>query len=163
MLVNDHAYLTFLVLWGCCIIAAMIDVKRLIIPNVISYSLGAYGIVLTIGAACGLPVGLFGAQTWVQLGFGMFIAATLFCMALVLQKWNSDKEFLGGGDVKLLAAIGTILGAYTAFVIFIAALSGIAWYVLRREQRIAFAPHILVGVIITSVWGEKIVQFLLAH
>lgn len=88
------------------LIAAVIDWRSRRIPNWLSLSLAATGFVSTLlpGAA------LSPAQAFIGFAVGFAIPFVLFVMGA-----------LGGGDVKLLAAIGAWVGAAGVFKVFLAA------------------------------------------
>lgn len=79
------------------------------------------------------------------------------------------KEALGGGDVKLMAMIGTFLGPLgvliTTFVgALLGALIGTLWLKLSgkgRETPIPFGPFLVVGAYIALFWGQEILQWYL--
>ncbi|GIU73687.1 MAG: hypothetical protein KatS3mg004_0774 [Bryobacteraceae bacterium] len=105
------------VLAAVVLIAAVTDLKRREIPNWLT--LGA------ILAGLGLHTWLRG---WEGLKFsaaGLGLAALIF-VPLFVMRW------LGGGDVKLMGAVGALAGAQNMFVIFVldAILGGIAALVL---------------------------------
>lgn len=114
--------------------ASICDWRRREIPDSISVAL----LVATLGAKLlgWHPLG------WTELGLGALIAfaggAALFALG-----------GLGGGDVKLLTALGAVLGAkaFVPFVMLTAVLGGAAALLARRrrEKEIAYAPVMLAG------------------
>ncbi|MCX7602808.1 MAG: prepilin peptidase [Bryobacteraceae bacterium] len=105
------------VLAAVVLIAAATDLKRREIPNWLTLG----------GILAGL--GLHGwLQGWQGLKFsaaGLGLAALIF-IPLFIMRW------LGGGDVKLMGAVGALAGAQNMIVIFVldAILGGIAALVL---------------------------------
>lgn len=97
--------------------AAATDVKNRKIPNWLT--LGAIGAGLLLHTAL---------DRWIGLKFsawGLGLAALIF-LPLFVMRW------LGGGDVKLMAAVGALAGAENLIVIFVldALLGGVAALVL---------------------------------
>ena len=94
---------------AACVLAAVIDVWRGTIPNALTYPLlGSapllhFGLALTRGESVS---GAFGAA-------GLSLGGMLLCGAVPLFMWW--KGALGGGDVKLFAAIGALLGPSVGF------------------------------------------------
>jgi prepilin peptidase CpaA len=88
------------------ILAAYFDVTRRRIPNWISGSILAYGIAghVWIGGWTGLVVSVAG------LAVGGGILMVLYLIG-----------GMGAGDVKLLAAIGSVIGPYSVFLVLILA------------------------------------------
>lgn len=76
------------------------------------------------------------------------------------------KESMGGGDVKLMAMIGAFLGwklALLTFFIapFFGAAVGIALKIKRGESLIPYGPFLSLAALISIVWGEEIIFYLL--
>jgi leader peptidase (prepilin peptidase)/N-methyltransferase len=73
------------------------------------------------------------------------------------------KEAMGGGDVKLMAMIGSFLGwKLVLLAFFIAPISGaIVGIVLKirdGQEVIPYGPHLSLAALVTVFWGEKIVR-----
>lgn len=92
-------------------------------------------------------------------------AGVLFAFYLVLALLSP--RGMGGGDVKLAAAIGAVLGfvgwgalAVGAFCGFLlGALFGVAILLMRRgrrKTRVPFGPFMLAGAWIGILWGERL-------
>lgn len=99
------------------LIAAFTDLKRREIPNWLTLGGILAGIALNTWLA-----GLAGLKT---AGMGLGLAALIF-IPLFIMRW------LGGGDVKIMGAIGSLAGPQYMIVIFVfdAILGGIAALVL---------------------------------
>lgn len=81
----------------------------------------------------------------------------------------SKGEWLGGGDVRIGALIGILLGwpnilvglflSYLFGAVF--SLIGIIMKKFHRKSRIPFAPFLFAGTYIAMFWGEKILEWYL--
>ncbi len=76
------------------------------------------------------------------------------------------KESMGGGDVKLMAMAGAFLGwklALLAFFIapFFGAVYGIIEKIRTKDSVIAYGPFLILGILVSQFWGERIVGWLL--
>jgi leader peptidase (prepilin peptidase)/N-methyltransferase len=73
---------------------------------------------------------------------------------------------MGAGDIKLMAAMGLLLGWQNALLaIFLAALGGsLAGLALRRSrhQEMPFGPWLALGSWVAFLWGERLVALYLA-
>ena len=98
-----HPYIEA-VLAAMVLIAAVTDLKRREIPNWLTLGGIAAGVALNAWVA-----GLAGLKT---AGAGLGLAALIF-VPLFVMRW------LGGGDVKLMGAIGALAGAQYMVVIFV--------------------------------------------
>jgi prepilin peptidase CpaA len=92
-----------------CALAAIIDLWRGTIPNALTYPVLIAAPLLHFGLALGQRQPWFAA-----LGAaGLSLAGLALCSAVPLFMWW--KHAIGGGDVKLFAAIGALLGPSVGF------------------------------------------------
>ena len=131
----------------------MIDFDTMTIPN---------GLVIAL-----IPIAI--CSTFIQSDIGIlsriigFFAASL--PMIFLNQLISDS--FGGGDIKLIAVCGFMLGwANTVLAMFIAILIGgvYALYLIlsgksKRGAHMAFGPYICIGVYTTLLYGNEIVKF----
>lgn len=146
----EHMLWTLPALLGCSALVAVafIDWDTFLIPDELSLGLLAAGLL----AAPLNP--LLGGQVWWSrilhsLGGGAVGFALCWGLAVFGEK-VFKKEAMGGGDVKLLAAIGAWAGALGAFnALIVASFLGSAWglsLILRRriarQDPIPFGPFL---------------------
>lgn len=121
--------------------------------------------IFEIPAACTILIGILGA---VHLGFdfgrwreylaGLF-AASSFLLALYLL---TKGKGMGGGDIKLMAAAGLLLGwERILLALFIGAAAGGAVHGLLMKLKnkgrvLAFGPYLAFGIFTAMVYGDKI-------
>ena len=103
---------------------------------------------------------IFKNNTFVSLASGI-IAALSFLLLVVATRGRG----MGMGDVKLVFVMGILLGWQVLLAIYIAFLTGgmIALILVlmgkkRFGQTIAFGPFLLLGTIITVVWGGFLIK-----
>jgi prepilin peptidase CpaA len=129
------------------IVATAYDLRSRVIPNWIATSLLAC-------AALGVATGLSGV-TWTNLIYG---AATGLAVSLPFYALGG----FGGGDVKLIVAIGAALGPLALLaVLFWVAVSGgvlavVAW--VRGRRDLAYVPAIACGLLIYWIRLEFVVH-----
>jgi prepilin peptidase CpaA len=117
--------LPLIVVAAAAITAAAIDVRIRRVPNVLTGGIALVGLGL---AAMGLG----------RVGISLALAGCLVGLALMLPGYLIGA--MGGGDVKLLAAVGTLLGPGATLRAFVAsAIAGglIAIFVAWRRGRFA--------------------------
>ena len=141
-----------------------LDTQRLPNPLVLALgSAGLLGLVLTYSGYCGpesaLPLpsnallGMLagGGSLWAFAWIGWFLL---------------KRESLGAGDVKLMSALGLLLGwQHTLLAIFLAALGGALWGLSLRRGRHAelpFGPWLALGSWIAFLWGQPLIDAYLA-
>ena len=95
-----------------------------------------------------------------------FIVPVVFFAALFL---GSGGRWLGGGDVRLGAIMGLLLGwpniitgLFLGYLIgSVYSLAGLASGKLTRKSQIPFGPFLLLGTYIALFWGERIINWYL--
>lgn len=100
-------------------------------------------------------------QWWERVvGFFVISVPLLICTFLI-------NGAFGGGDIKLMAASGVILGIRNSLVAFAIAvlLGGVyAIYLLYikkvgKKQHMPFGPFLCAGCYIAALWGEELIQW----
>lgn len=147
-------FIIALILGSILIVIAGIDIDTMMIHNRFQLILLLVGIIVV----------LLDPRTMYHHIFGMLcVSVPLFLIALSTQA-------MGGGDVKLLAVSGLILGYPKIFVAFtIACLLGgiyaICIIILRRaksHRMVPFGPFLAIGIYIAYLYSTQIIQFYLA-
>lgn len=147
-------------LWACVfalvlIGAACIDLKTLLLPDQLTLTLLWLGLLVNSHQ---LFVSTHQALWGAAFGYGI-LWGLYWCFKLLTQK-----EGMGYGDFKLLAAIGAWLGWSSLPIILLlssatGALVGIAVLSIRRKQRqlqLPFGPFLAASALIYLVFGEQI-------
>jgi len=107
----------------------------------------------------GMKESLIGMAT----GFGLFYLIALIGSAIF------KKEALGGGDVKMMAMVGALMGWKTVLLTtFLGSLTGsivgVLLMVLKgkdRKAQLPFGPFLALGTIITLFYGQEILSWYL--
>jgi len=150
--------LIYIILSSSLIIIAFIDLNEQIVPDVISLP----GIVL------GLILSFFVSYiSFINSGLGVVVGGGIILIIGLGGSVIFKKEAMGGGDVKLAAMIGAFLGwryiVISLFLgFFLGALTGIFLIMSKiksREDTVPFGPFIVLGSLITLLWGEKIISW----
>jgi len=152
--------LIYVILSSALIIITFIDLNEQIIPDVISLPGIAIGFILSFFVPY---ISFINSALGVVIGGGIILVISLG--GSVIYK----KEAMGGGDVKLAAMIGAFLGWRYIIIslflgFFLGALIGIILImtkVKKREDVIPFGPFIVLGSLITLLWGEQIISWYL--
>ena len=147
--------LIYIILSSALIIIAFIDLNEQIVPDVISLP----GIVIGFIISFFVPyISFVNSALGVVVGGGIILVIGLAGSVIF------KKEAMGGGDVKLAAMIGAFLGWRYILIslflgFFLGALAGIILILSKiksREDAVPFGPFIVLGSLITLLWGEKI-------
>ena len=135
-------------------IAASIDYRVKLIPNVIVLALMGIRILLVIFEY------IFEREDWVySIGSSLLGAVIVFVVLFILSVIS--KSGLGMGDVKLLTALAFLCGIYAVLNTMIAALIICVLVAMvlvlskkkKMKDKIPFGPFLLVGYIITMFLG----------
>lgn len=144
----------FLAVWGFLLIALMwIDFEFQLLPDALTFP----GALIAMAAVLQWPSGARHAIFGVLVGSGLlwFIAWAY---------WKVRKvEGMGGGDVKLAAMFGIVLGwKLTLLTLFLAALAGSLWgafLIVRRmgdgRTALPFGTLLAPSAMIAFLWGER--------
>jgi leader peptidase (prepilin peptidase)/N-methyltransferase len=135
------------------VVIALIDYDHKIIPNIITLPSMVIGLALSIWT---LPVTPMASLSGLLLGGGLF-----YLIAFL------TKGGMGGGDIKLMAMIGSFLGWQGAlFTIFsgalLGSLVGIALMLLGRKGRkdkVPFGPFLSCGAILFILSGKDLIDW----
>lgn len=126
---------TFILLTVILILATYTDLKKHLIPNVLS--LGGVIIGISIHTYQNGFDGLLFSLSGMAVGF--FLLIPFYAM-----------KGMAAGDVKLMAAIGTFLGAYTTFIIVLStlicgSLLALAYILLRENSALTLKRYLLIA------------------
>ncbi len=146
---------TFYLIFGyMLIVGSFIDLFHYIIPDGISLGL----------AFIGLLFGLY-KHALVHSIVGFAFGFVLLLFVAILGKAIFKKEAMGGGDIKLLGALGTFVGIKgVLFTLFVASLFGsfvgiilMALGKVSMSQKIPFGPYLSLSAIIYIFVGVHII------
>ena len=152
--VGPSVALPFLALWGFLLIALLwIDLDFQLLPDVLTFP----GTLLGLAAALTLPGGARHALLGIAVGSGL-----LWVLAWGYLKLRKV-EGMGGGDIKLAAMFGAVLGwQLTLLTLFVAALAGSVWggvLLLRRagggQTALPFGTLLAPAALVAFLWGDS--------
>ena len=112
-------------------------------------------------------------QAWVRylrdgLIGGVAIAGALLLLSLLFDR-ITGKDSLGGGDIKLMAALGFLIGWKEILLvmgigaILGSVIHGLIMLLTKKEHLLAFGPYLSAGGVIVMCVGEKIIEAYMAY
>lgn len=146
-------FVLYCLLFPALLILSVIDFRTYEIPSGINLYILALGVIR-------LCTDL---SNWTQyvVGFG---AVSLF---LAILYYVTKGRAIGGGDVKLMAACGLLIGWKLIIMAFlVGCILGAVIHVMRMkisgvDHVLAMGPYLSAGVVIAVLWGERILQWYL--
>ncbi len=153
----------YMIVASCLIVTAFIDFEHMIIPDSMWISIFVGGIFIV---ADSLVKGYFTKEFIIEKIIGMFAVSGLFFLIGVLSKGRA----MGGGDVKLMAATGFVLGWKAVIIsLFLGAFAGTAFAIVRKivskkeiSGVVPFGPFLSIGVMLSAFIGEDIFNMYLS-
>lgn len=100
-------------------------------------------------------------QNWLDYVIGFFSIS----IVLLILFYVSGGRAIGGGDVKLMAAAGVVIGwKLIILAFFIGCIVGSIIHLTRMklsgaERVLAMGPYLAVGIMIATLWGEKLISW----
>jgi len=133
---------------------SVIDFRTYEIPFGFQIYLGIIGL-------CNVALHLSG---WANYVIGFFAVSVLLWLIMVLSKGRA----IGGGDVKLMAVCGLILGwKEVILAFFLGCILGSVIHLIRMKvsgegKVLAMGPYLSAGILIAGLWGKKLIDLYLA-
>ncbi len=134
------------VVWGVgLLVLALIDARTGFLPDVLTLPMLGLGLIIQFWPTT-QTVGIEASLV------GMLIGSLPLWLMAIIYRWETGKDGLGLGDVKLVAAMGAWSGpAVVPLAMIISATVGLIWgsAMNRRKpwnrRRIAFGPFLVIG------------------
>lgn len=134
----------FLTLYICLLVLmAEIDFRSMLLPDILTIPLLLLGLFVACFGLSNMTIedSIVGAMV------GYFLPV-LVCLMIVWYK----KDAFGGGDIKLLSALGAWLGIESLLnVIAVASVLGIVYAIVKRKSSLAFGPMIAIAGIAVAI------------
>ena len=100
---------------------------------------------------------------WLQYVIGLVVVSGFLLIVYLITKGRG----IGGGDIKLMAACGLLLGWKLILLAFLlGCVLGAVLHLLRMKftkaaNLLAMGPYLSVGVLIAALWGEQLINWYL--
>ena len=134
----------FLTLCVCLLfLMAEIDFRSMLLPDILTIPLLLIGLFVACFGLSNMQM----EDSVVGAMVGYFLPV-LVCLLIVWYK----KDAFGGGDIKLLSALGAWLGVESLLnVIALASILGIVYAIVKRKSSLAFGPMIAIAGIVMAI------------
>lgn len=140
----------------CCVAVSMlltlsvIDWRTMEIP---------FGLNVTI-FVCGVIDTILDYPNWLNHVVGFFSVSLFLCLIVIISKGAA----MGGGDVKLMAVAGLLIGWQNAILaLIIGCVVGSIIHIIRMkvtkaDHLLAMGPYLAFGILITILWGKQLID-----
>ena len=148
----------YCLLASALLVLAIIDFRTQEIPfgiNVFIFLLGAVRLCTDL-------------KNWLTYVIGFFLVSAIFVLAGWLGELILKKEGMVGGDIKLMAAAGLLLGGPKIFFamlvgcVFAVIIHPIRMKISGEDHQLAFGPYLAMGIFFSAVAGEPIIHWYLS-
>ena len=152
-LVYDVTTVCYLALFSALLVLSIIDFRTYEIP------LGCNIFILAVG----LIHLIVDYSNWLQYVIGLTAVSLFLYIIYAATKGRG----IGGGDIKLMAACGLLLGwKFNILGFILGCIIGSVIHILRmkiskEDHVLAMGPYLSAGVMIAALWGEKIINWYL--
>lgn len=137
---------------------AVVDWKTQYIPAEFNILIFIFGLINTC----------VDSEHWIQHVIGLFaVSVFLVLVDFVGAKLRQCDHVIGGGDIKLMAAAGLLIGWKLNIVAFMmgcicgSIIHLIIMKIGRGEHKLAFGPYLAMGIYIAMICGEQLVSWYL--
>ncbi len=147
----------YMIMFSALIVVSWIDYEHQIIPDSMWIAILAGGIFIVIDS---LLIGDFNKTFIISRVIGFFTISGLFMLIALV----TGGRAMGGGDIKLMAAVGFVLGWKAVIIsLFMSAVFGVAFSIIRKivskkemKGQIPFGPFLAMGSAACAFIGEDI-------
>lgn len=151
------------IFFSLLLVATVVDLKHEIIPDEISLG----------GLVCGLVLSsvfptLHHEFIWwkglLKALIGLLVGGAVIYLTGTLGNWLFKKDSMGGGDVKLLAMIGSFLGWQKVILVFffapvLALPFGFYCKFVKKKEIIPFGPFLSLAGWLAFLWGDQLITW----
>lgn len=144
------------------IVISVIDYRTCIIPELLNRTLLLLGLIAVLIKSIGFDkVFTIDGSIVIEHIIGFFAVSLFLAIVFYLTKGRG----IGGGDVKLMAVAGLLLGWKLVFLsfflgcIFALVIHIIKMCLLNADKTLAFGPYLSAGIIVAILYGNQIINW----
>ncbi len=147
--------LLYALLFSALLTLSVIDFRTYEIPAGINIFILTLGLIMTV----------LHYTEWLDHVIG-FLAVSIPLYALIIA---TDGRAMGGGDMKLMATAGLLIGWKLIILAFaLGCIIGAPIHILRmrfsgEDRVLAMGPYLSAGIVIAALWGDKLIEIYLRY
>jgi leader peptidase (prepilin peptidase)/N-methyltransferase len=157
--------LPYLLMVSGFIVGTIVDLEHRILPDEVTLGGTIAGLIFSLLIP---QLHATDSRIWSlgQSGLGILVGGGLIYLMGLFGEWVFKKEAMGGGDVKLLAMVGSFLGwKYALLTFFLApffgSIVGIIEKIRTKDNTIAYGPYLVIGALVSLFWGQRIIYLIM--
>ncbi|MBO4845632.1 MAG: prepilin peptidase [Lachnospiraceae bacterium] len=145
--------LLYALLFSALLTLSVIDFRTYEIPAGINIFILALGLVMTV----------YHYTDWVDHVIGFFVVSIPLYIIIIV----TNGRGIGGGDMKLMATAGLLIGWKLVVLAFaLGCIIGAPVHVIRMKMSgadrvLAMGPYLSIGIFISVLWGEQLISWYL--
>ena len=108
-------------------------------------------------------------DNWLEYVIGLFaVSGFLLLINFIGSKLMKVDQVMGGGDIKLMAAAGLLLGwKLNLLALILGCVLGTMFHLIimaikKGDHVLAFGPYLSMGIFIAMIWGQQLVSWYLS-
>ena len=153
--------LLFCICSSILIVLAVIDERTQEIPIGLNIAIAVLGVARVVLRLAGIT---YSTGPWYEYVIGAVCVSGLFLLIVLITKGRG----MGGGDVKLMAAAGLLLGwRQIILAMMIGCILGSVIHLIRmavdkkkkKEHVLAFGPYLAAGIYLTMIFGNPLIDW----
>ncbi len=115
--------------------------------------------------AVGIAATALDYKNWLSHLIGMFLVSGIFYLIALATKGRG----MGGGDIKLMATAGLLLGWQKILLVMVlgcilgAVIHSIVMAVSKKEHMLAFGPYLSAAALIAMCYGDAVLQWYIGN
>lgn len=140
------------------LVLSIIDIRTMEIPLGLNIFIALLGVVRVVTDY----------KRWYLYVIGAVLVSGIFLLAGFIGEKVLKKESMGGGDIKLMAAAGLLLGAWKIFLAMLIGclvgviVHGIMMAVCKKDHQLPFGPYLSAGILLAALFGQPLIDWYLS-
>ncbi len=155
--------LTAVILFSLLFVATVVDIEHQIIPDEVSLGGMIFGLLLSTFIPS-LHHELIWWRSLIQSFIGLLAGGGVIYLTGTLGNWIFRKDSMGGGDIKLLAMLGSFLGWQKVLMVYflapvLALPPGLFLRFVKRKEMIPFGPFLSLAGWLAFLFGDQFIAW----
>jgi len=147
--------LRLLIIGSLLLVSSLVDIDTFELPDGFTIAIAALSLLRLVNDI----------SCWKDMLLGLIVPICVFLIVLIMDKIKG-METMGGGDIKLIAALSLHFGLKgSLFFVIASCIAGLLLAVITKKQKdtaFPFGPMLMVGAFLTATVAEKAISMYLS-